>query len=188
MASKPSPAAPLSTTNVNTSEIPLQKKASDVKAINDEEENGLAAPGEATLLVSEFPPPPYYFRQAAFGGLSPPPIPMEALSRGTRRAAAVAARAREFERRQRLQAEEQPSNNDTTDAILGGMVPEEEDEEGDVVAVFGEIVEDPLQVEPLDHCEDPAVVRDEIQRLHQLALRTFVRLVQDLVHRPLENK
>jgi mediator of RNA polymerase II transcription subunit 7 len=72
-------------------------------------------------------------------------------------------------------------------SILGGVAAEEE-EDGDVVAVFGEIVEDPLLIEPLDVCEDPTVIRDEVKRLNQLVLRGFVKLVQDLVHNPTENK
>lgn len=147
-------------------------------------------PGEATLLVSEFPPPPFYYQAAAH--LTPPEIPQEALARGTKRAAAAAARARAESERLRL-GEDDP---DKTDAILGGPVPAVEEEEGDVVAVFGEIVEvssisckssfseiifhqtsfvlttifstdllkDPLLVEPLDPCEDPTVIRDEVKR------------------------
>ena len=45
--------------------------------------------------------------------------------------------------------------------------------------------EDPLLVELLDACEAPAKVRDEVKRLNQ---QGFVKLVQDLVHRPMENK
>lgn len=92
------------------------------------------APGEATLLVSEFPPPPFYYADAS--KLTPPEIPKEALERGTRRAAAAASRARAEAERLRLADE---SSN--TDAILGGVPKEAEEEEGDVVAVFGEIVE-----------------------------------------------
>ena len=91
------------------------------------------APGEAQLLVSEFPPPPFYYKQAK--SLSPPPIPIDALARGTRRAAAAAARARAESVRIRL-----GENTPDSDAILGGAETAE-DEEGDVVAVFGEIVE-----------------------------------------------
>jgi hypothetical protein len=91
------------------------------------------APGEAQLLVSEFPPPPFYYKQAA--SLSPPPIPIDALTRGTRRAAAAAARARAESVRIRL-----GENTPDSDAILGGAETAD-DEEGDVVAVFGEIVE-----------------------------------------------
>lgn len=157
----------------------------------DEGPESAEAPGEASLLVSEFPPPPFYYRKAigsedeVFCRLKPPPIPTDALTRGTRRAAAAAAKARAEAERMRLE-----DNADKTDAILGGVVPEKDDteEEGDVVAVFGEIVEDPLLVTPLDSCEDPTVVRDEVKRLNKQALHGFVKLVQDLVHRPTDNK
>jgi hypothetical protein len=93
------------------------------------------APGEATLLVSEFPPPPFYYTEAA--NLTPPEIPVEALERGTRRAAAAAARAQAETERLRLADEA-----DKSDAILGGVPTAAEiEEDGDVVAVFGEIVE-----------------------------------------------
>lgn len=110
--------------------------------------------GEPSLLVSEFPPPPYYYALAAEGKLKPPPIPTEALERGTRRAAAAGAKARAEAERLRL--------NDT-DAILGG-VQEEKEEEGKVVAVFGEIVEDPLLVVPQDYCEDPKVIAETVKK------------------------
>lgn len=92
------------------------------------------APGEATMLVSEFPPPPFYYLEAA--RLTPPEIPIEALERGTRRAAAAAARARAEAERLRL-----ADDSANTDAILGGVRADAEEEEGDVVGVFGEIVE-----------------------------------------------
>jgi hypothetical protein len=93
------------------------------------------APGEATLLVSEFPPPPFYYTEAA--NLTPPEIPVEALERGTRRAAAAAARAQAETERLRLADEA-----DNSDAILGGVPTAAEiEEDGEVVAVFGEIVE-----------------------------------------------
>lgn len=140
-------------------------------------------PGEATLLVSEFPPPPFYFRKAR--SLKPPPIPQDALTRGTRKAAAAAAKARAEAERNRLGDEA-----DKTDAILGGVpaASADDEEDGDVVAVFGEVVEDPFLVQPLDACEDPTVVRDEVKRLNRQVLQGFVKLVQDLVHNPLENK
>jgi hypothetical protein len=141
-----------------------------------------ATEGEATLLVSEFPPPPFYYRQAA--SLTPPLIPHEALARGTQRAAAVAEKARaEAERLRGLASAE---GGETIN--LGGEAPVETSDDGDVVAVFGEIVEDPLLFEPLDNCEDPRVVRDELKRLNRLVLQKFVTLVQDLVYRPSENK
>lgn len=92
------------------------------------------APGEATMLVSEFPPPPFYYLEAA--RLTPPEIPVEALERGTRRAAAAAARARAEAERLRL-----ADDSANTDAILGGVRADAEEEEGSVVGVFGEIVE-----------------------------------------------
>ena len=134
-----------------------------------------AAPGEASLLVTEFPPPPFYYTRAKT--LQPPPIPQEALTRGTQKAAAAAARARAEAERIRLGVQ---------DAILGGAAPTEDD--APVVAVFGEIVEDPLLVEPLDVCEDPLIIKAQVKQLNQQVLKGFVKLVQDLVHRPMENK
>lgn len=150
------------------------------------------AAGEATLLVSEFPPPPFYYRQ--YQTLTPPPIPHEALERGTNRSAAAAAQARAESERLRLLGGE---NQDNT---LAGTVPTDpsgsgatangggDDNDGSVVGVFGEIVEDPVLFQPLDRCEDPRVVRDEVKRLNNEAVKGFVELVRDLVHRPMENK
>jgi hypothetical protein len=135
-------------------------------------------PGEATILVSEFPPPPSYYKDAS--KLRPPEIPQEALSWGTQRAAAVA-------KRMRTEAECMRMRRDETNTILGGTA-KEEDEDGEVVAVFGEICEDPNLVEPLDACEDPTAVRDQLKRLNIQAVQGFIKLVQDLVHRPVENK
>ena len=139
-------------------------------------------PGEATLLVSEFPPPPFYYTEAAT--LKPPPIPKEALERGTRRAAAAAAAARAEAERQRLADQ----TGDVLGGVLAGNKSELEEEEGDVVGVFGEIVEDPLLVKPLDSCEDPVVIRDEVKRLNKEVVQGFINLLNDLVNRPAENK
>lgn len=117
-------------------------------------------PGEAALLVSEFPPPPFYYRQAA--QLEPPEIPTEALEHASQRAAAAAAKAKAESERLRLQLEEDA--DDKTNAILGGVKDQDEEEDGDVVAVFGEIVEDPLLVKVEDVCEDPTKIRDEVKR------------------------
>jgi hypothetical protein len=97
--------------------------------------------------------------------------------------------------------------DDRTGAILGGaavsstlgapsaaaaattrLLAPDDDETDPVVAVFGEIVEDPLLVRPLDRCDDPKAVRDRVKQLNGQVLEGFVRLVQDLVHRPAENK
>jgi hypothetical protein len=136
--------------------------------------------GEALLLVSEFPPPPFYYRQAQT--LTPPPIPAKALERGTKRAAAAAEKSRAESERLRLMGQEVGQD------VLAGGPPAAAEEEGDVVAVFGEIVEDPLLFEPLDRCEDPRIGRDELKRLNNEVVSGFVKLVQDLVQRPMENK
>mmetsp|Transcript_26973 Transcript_26973/g.30233 ORF Transcript_26973/g.30233 Transcript_26973/m.30233 type:complete len:227 (-) Transcript_26973:150-830(-) len=143
-------------------------------------------PGEATLLVSEFPPPPFYYTEAST--LKPPEIPKEALERGTRKACAAAAKTRAEAERLRL-ADEGDQTADVLGGVLAGNTTSElEEEEGDVVAIFGEIVEDPLTVQPLDPCEDPAVIRDEVKRLNREVVQGFVDLLHDLVNRPAENK
>lgn len=159
-----------------------KKEEEDIVLLEEEDPLHEDAPGEATLLVSEFPPPPFYYHHAT--QLEPPPIPTEALINGTERAARAAAQARAEAERQRL------GDHQATHAILGGTVSkdEENDDSENVVAVFGEIVEDPWRVQPLDRCEDPTVVRDEVKRLNARVLQLFVQLVQDLVHRPMENK
>ena len=161
---------------------PTSHAMSDSNNKNNDDDNSPAEndnPGEATLLVSEFPPPPFYYQAAS--QLTPPPIPLDALKRGTTRAAAAAARARAESERIRL-------NVDSTDAILGGTAPSTEEEEGDIVAVFGEIVEDPVYVEPLDPCENPQAIRDEVKRLNRLVVKGFAKLVHELVHNPVDNK
>ena len=89
--------------------------------------------GGAQMLVSEFPPPPFYYKLST--SLIPPEIPVDSIQRGTQRAAAVAKRSREESERMRLQ-----HDVPNTDAILGGC-PVGDDDAGNVVAVFGEIVE-----------------------------------------------
>ena len=65
-------------------------------------------------------------------------LKQDALERGTRQSAAAAARARAESERLRLAG----NDADATDAILGGVPTAGElEDEGDVVAVFGEIVE-----------------------------------------------
>eukprot|EP00536_Pseudo-nitzschia_multiseries_P003992 jgi/Psemu1/253135/estExt_Genewise1Plus.C_640022 len=140
--------------------------------------------GEATLLVSEFPPPPFYYTEAST--LTPPEIPNEALERGTRKAASAAAALRAEAERQRLADQ----SGDVLGGVLAGNTTSEleQEEKGDVVAVFGEVVEDPLLFQPLDPCEDPIVIRDEVKRLNREVVKGFVNLVNDLVNRPAENK
>lgn len=56
-----------------------------------------------------------------------------------------------------------------------------------VVAVFGEIVEDPTLVVE-EECHDPIEIRDNVKRLNQSVLKGFWMLVQKLVHDPNDNK
>jgi hypothetical protein len=76
-------------------------------------------------------------------------------------------------------------------------------------------LQDPLLTKPQDYCEDPTVVRDEVMRygnipiarfgfllprltvtnpcdgrsrLNRDVVKGFIKLVQDLVHRPADNK
>lgn len=148
------------------------------KTASEHDQEIVDTPGEATILVSEFPPPPNYFR--SHPSLEPPEIPLEALQRGTQRAAAEAERIR-------VEAERMRLRKDATDIILGGTIKDDTDD-GQVVAVFGEIVEDPFLVRPLDACEDPKDVRDQVKRLNLRVVKGFISLLQDLVHRPGENK
>mmetsp|Transcript_39619 Transcript_39619/g.82777 ORF Transcript_39619/g.82777 Transcript_39619/m.82777 type:complete len:312 (+) Transcript_39619:29-964(+) len=56
-----------------------------------------------------------------------------------------------------------------------------------VVAVFGEIVEDPTLVME-EECHDPVEIRENVKRLNQAVLNGFLKLVQKLVHDPNDNK
>jgi hypothetical protein len=98
------------------------------------------AEGEAQILVSEFPPPPFYYANVkAINNLTPPAIPKDALQLGTKRAAEAAARARAESERLRLAGDDAAA--DKTNSILGGATAIDEEDSGDVIGVFGEIVE-----------------------------------------------
>jgi len=56
-----------------------------------------------------------------------------------------------------------------------------------VVAVFGEIVEDPTLVVE-EECHDPVIIRENVKRLNRTVLNGFLKLVQTLVHDPNDNK
>mmetsp|Transcript_11422 Transcript_11422/g.22930 ORF Transcript_11422/g.22930 Transcript_11422/m.22930 type:complete len:326 (+) Transcript_11422:50-1027(+) len=56
-----------------------------------------------------------------------------------------------------------------------------------LVAIFGEIVEDPtLMVE--EECEDPNEIRENVKELNQNVVRGFLKLVRMLVNDPGDNK
>jgi hypothetical protein len=147
--------------------------------------------GEAQLLVSEFPPPPYYYtlvtQQYPDGSpiLTPPPIPYGSLKVAAKKAAQMAeaaAKAAEAERFASLGASLNSELLGESGATEGGdgsnAVKQEEtsikidgsgtnqnkddDIDGDVVAVFGEIVEDPMLIEIQDECDDPKVIQDRL--------------------------
>mmetsp|Transcript_56120 Transcript_56120/g.167976 ORF Transcript_56120/g.167976 Transcript_56120/m.167976 type:complete len:243 (-) Transcript_56120:343-1071(-) len=148
---------------------------------------------EGALLVSEFPPPPPYYRFASTpGALSPPPVPNDALAAAAKKAAAIAAKAKAVAEKARTDAvgeqEIAAASGDGAIGVSAEQVADGEGDEGDVVAVFGEIVEDPLLVQVEDECEDPNVIRQNISRLNRDVLQGFVSLVKELVHRPQENK
>ena len=167
------------------------------------------------LLVTEFPPPPYYYTLAsrhtpANQKLTPPPIPHRAFKVAAKRVMNERKKAREESDRIRLDAEGGGGGGGAkgSDAM---DVDKEENEAGEsssstkkhlkddddsidpnnpnepVVAVFGEIVEDPtLTVE--EECHDPIEIRENVQRLNRSVLNGFLKLVQQLVHDPNDNK
>lgn len=123
--------------------------------------------GEAEVLVSEFPPPPYYFPLASRGLLEPPAIPVEALKYASRKAAAMAAEAERIAEAERFASHTQAASGDhqplpssTTFASSSDLL----ETGGSVVAVFSEIVEDPMLFQVDDDCENPTVVRDRLKQ------------------------
>jgi hypothetical protein len=127
--------------------------------------------GEAEVLVSEFPPPPYYFPLASRGLLEPPAIPVEALTYASRKAAAMAAEAERAAEVERFASHSVmtavddhhpplPSNTSITTFASSSDLHSV----GDVVAVFSEIVEDPMLYQVDDDCENPTVVRDRLKQ------------------------
>ena len=124
-----------------TTEVELQEQQQQQQ--HEQQHEQLQQPGGAQMLVSEFPPPPFYYKSSSAAAsffLTPPEIPQETIRRGTQRAAAAAKKVRLESERMRLQ---QDMPNDT-DAILGGVHKDDHDadvDDGDVVAVFGQIVE-----------------------------------------------
>ena len=75
-------------------------------------------------------------------------------------------------------------NNDD-DSITDPYDPNEP-----IVAVFGEIVEDPTlsTIHIDDECNNPTILRDNVKRLNHSVLQGFLSLVTKLVHDPIDNK
>jgi len=163
------------------------------------------------LLVTEFPPPPYYYTLAAQSKLTPPPIPSRAFQVAAKRVMMERQKAKEESDRIRLDAEGLSKGSSSGD--VGGKVKGEgndsskdetnkqdnddtfttssidpNDPNEQVVAVFGEIVEDPTLVTAEDECDDPVEIRENVKRLNKDVLNGFLKLVKQLVHDPNDNK
>jgi len=169
--------------------------------------------GDDMLLVTEFPPPPYYYTLAAQSTLTPPPIPERAFTVAAKRVMIERQKAKEESDRIRLDAEgggnvgavkgegnysskdetkvestttTTKQDNDDTASTTSSIDPNDPNEQ--VVAVFGEIVEDPTLVTAEDECDDPVEIRENVKRLNQDAINGFLRLVKQLVNDPNDNK
>lgn len=77
-------------------------------------------------------------------------------------------------------------DNDDTASTTSSIDPNDPNEQ--VVAVFGEIVEDPTLVTAEDECDDPVEIRENVKRLNQDVIIGFLRLVKQLVNDPNDNK
>ena len=178
-------------------------------ATNDNEGGGEG--GDDMLLVTEFPPPPYYYTLAAQSTLTPPPIPERAFKVAAKRVMMERQKAKEESDRIRLDAEggnvgavkgegndsskdetkvesttTTKQDNDDTASTTSSIDPNDPNEQ--VVAVFGEIVEDPTLVTAEDECDDPVEIRENVKRLNQDVINGFLRLVKQLVNDPNDNK
>eukprot|EP00804_Cyclotella_cryptica_P016203 CCRYP_005695-RA/>CCRYP_005695-RA protein AED:0.20 eAED:0.17 QI:0/0.5/0.33/0.66/0/0/3/701/320 len=163
------------------------------------------------LLVTEFPPPPHYYALAsrhtpAHLRLIPPEIPLRSFRVAAKKVMAERKRAKEESERMRSMAcaGKAGAGSKEEGAVGGGggggdgtklssqdIVDDDsidpDDPNEPVVAVFGEIVEDPtLTVE--EECDDPTVIRENVKRLNQEVLRGFLTLVRVLVNDPNDNK
>jgi hypothetical protein len=75
------------------------------------------------------------------------------------------------------------NNDNDDDSITDPNNPNEP-----IVAVFGEIVEDPTLVYVEEECNNPTILRDNVKRLNRSVLQGFLKLVNKLVNDPIENK
>ena len=159
------------------------------------------------LLVTEFPPPPYYYTLASSGKLTPPDIPERAFRVAAKRVRQEKERARLESERIRLEAEKKDFTDDkvkegggdseaSTDVVMTDKQNDDDDDSitdpndpnEPIVAVFGEIVEDPTLVYVEEECNNPTILRDNVKRLNRSVLQGFLKLVNKLVNDPIENK
>ena len=186
----------------------------DTTAATDDNNNkgGGGGDNDDMLLVTEFPPPPYYYTLAAQSKLTPSPIPERAFTVAAKRVMMERQKAKEESDRIRLDAEglskgsssgdvggkvkgegkdsskdeTNKQDNDDTASTTSSIDPNDPNEQ--VVAVFGEIVEDPTLVTAEDECDDPVEIRENVKRLNKDVLHGFLKLVKQLVHDPNDNK
>lgn len=161
---------------------------------------------EDMLLVSEFPPPPPYYALASRNipinkRLVPPDIPLRAFRVAAKKVLRERKRAREESEQIRLAAcagDDAAGASGITDGKTENEVKTEkldtdddsidpDDPNEKVVAVFGEIVEDPTLTVELE-CDDPSLIQENVKRLNQEVLKGFLKLVRVLVNDPSENK
>ena len=182
---------------------------------NNNKGGGGAGGDDDMLLVTEFPPPPYYYTLSAQSKLTPPPIPSRAFQVAAKRVITERQKAKEESDRIRLDAglpkgsgssgdvgavkgegndsskdetkvESTKQDNDDTASTTSSIDPNDPNEQ--VVAVFGEIVEDPTLVTAEDECDDPVEIRENVKRLNQDVINGYLRLVKQLVNDPNDNK
>ena len=181
---------------------PKDPSSSTPKTTNVPPETNNDTEGEEDmLLVSEFPPPPAYYALAsrntpAHLRLQPPEIPLRAFRVAAKKVLNERKKAREESERIRLAActdGDTGENHSNTVEAAKDTKPEDDDSidlddpNEPVVAVFGEIVEDPT-LTVVQECDDPNVIRDNVKSLNQEVLKGFLKLVRVLVNDPSENK
>ena len=79
--------------------------------------------------------------------------------------------------------QQENTDDDDNDSIIDPNDPNEP-----IVAVFGEIVEDPTLVYVEEECNNPTILVNNVKRLNQSVLQGFLKLVTTLVNDPIENK
>lgn len=183
----------------------------------DNNDTPIDSEGDDMLLVTEFPPPPYYYTLASSNELTPPEIPHRAFRVAAKRVRLEKEKARLESERIRLAAEEkegvtddaadgeieQCDNGGSQDVVMKSSQPDSNTLNGDddddsitdpndpnepIIAVFGEIVEDPTLLQIDQECSNPTTLRDNVQRLNRSVLQNFLTLVTKLVNDPIENK
>jgi hypothetical protein len=155
--------------------------------------------------------------------LTPPEIPLRAFRVVAKRVALEKKRMMEESERIRLLAEgggvnkaavvggsddalKGETNEGTAESAVDATALKQSEQDDDsidptneneqVVAVFGEIVEDPTltiaiteeQQQSSSECNDPTVIRENVKRLNESVLRGFLDLVGKLVMDPGDNK